>query len=82
MELNDINEHGLVLLGCGKMGSAMLQGWLAQGLAPTSVYILDPKPSAWVQSLHDDAGLHLNTPLPAAPSVCVLAVKPQMMGDA
>ncbi|MCU0802266.1 MAG: pyrroline-5-carboxylate reductase, partial [Rhodobacteraceae bacterium] len=28
MRMDDINQNGLVLLGCGKMGSAMLQGWL------------------------------------------------------
>jgi pyrroline-5-carboxylate reductase len=34
MTLDDIARRGLVLLGCGKMGSAMLEGWLAQGLPP------------------------------------------------
>ena len=29
MDFTDISTRGLVLLGCGKMGSAMLQGWLA-----------------------------------------------------
>jgi len=29
MALETVSEKGLVLLGCGKMGSAMLQGWLA-----------------------------------------------------
>ena len=32
MTMDDVAERGLVLLGCGKMGSAMLAGWLAGGL--------------------------------------------------
>ncbi|MFV2001825.1 MAG: pyrroline-5-carboxylate reductase, partial [Paracoccaceae bacterium] len=27
-----VTRRGLVLLGCGKMGSAMLRGWLGSGL--------------------------------------------------
>ncbi|GGA13112.1 pyrroline-5-carboxylate reductase [Neptunicoccus cionae] len=81
MTLQRVNKGGLVLLGCGKMGSAMLQGWLAQGVKPTSVSILDPAPSDWVQALQSD-GVGVNTELPEAPAVCIVAVKPQMMGDA
>jgi len=44
MDMSLVKERGLVLLGCGKMGSAMLAGWLDQ--------------------------------------VALIAVKPQMMGDA
>jgi pyrroline-5-carboxylate reductase len=79
MNFNDIERRGLVLLGCGKMGSAMLQGWLGNGLPATSVWVLDPHPSDWVKSL---GGLHLNTDLPADPAIVLIAVKPQMMGDA
>ena len=78
MDFGDISERGLVLLGCGKMGSAMLEGWLKGGLSPASVWVLDPKPSDWVQA----QGVHLNTGLPADPSIVIVAVKPQMMGDA
>jgi len=79
MDFKDIERRGLVLLGCGKMGSAMLQGWLANGLPASSVWVLDPHPSDWVKSL---TGLHLNTDLPADPAIVLIAVKPQMMGDA
>lgn len=81
VSLERVNAGGLVLLGCGKMGSAMLQGWLAQGVDPRAVAILDPNPSDWVQSLTAD-GVVLNGDLPAAPAVVIVAVKPQMMGDA
>jgi len=81
MTLERVNSGGLVLLGCGKMGSAMLQGWLAEGVATKNVYVLDPNPSDWLQGLAGQ-GLHLNTDLPDSPAICLIAVKPQMMGDA
>ncbi|MEQ5871702.1 pyrroline-5-carboxylate reductase [Sagittula sp. NFXS13] len=73
-----IAERGLVLLGCGKMGSAMLEGWLKRGLPATSVWVNDPNPSDWVQA----QGVNLNAPLPDAPAIVLIAVKPQMMADA
>lgn len=79
MTLDEIARRGLVMLGCGKMGSAMLEGWLAQGLPPSSVWILDPNPSDWLKGLD---GLHLNDTLPEDPAIALVAVKPQMMGDA
>ena len=78
MDFGDITTRGLVLLGCGKMGSAMLEGWLKGGLSPSSVWVLDPAPSDWVSA----QGVHLNETLPDDPAVMVVAVKPQMMGDA
>ena len=76
-----VSEKGLVLLGCGKMGSAMLKGWLADGLPLTSTFVIDPFPSQWLQDL-ETQGLHLNKSLPKSPVVCIIAVKPQMMGEA
>ncbi|MBZ0130488.1 MAG: pyrroline-5-carboxylate reductase [Rhodobacteraceae bacterium] len=81
MTLGHINSRGLVLLGCGKMGSAMLVGWLKRGLMPQAVTVLDPMPSDWLLGLEQE-GLNLNTDLPPAPEICIIAVKPQMMGDA
>lgn len=81
MNMDDVKERGLVMLGCGKMGSAMLQGWLNQGLPAASVWVIDPMPSDWVLGLVAD-GLHLNADLPDAPAIALIAVKPQMMGQA
>lgn len=78
MDMKDVADRGLVLLGCGKMGSAMLAGWLDGGLPARSVWVLDPYPSDWVKA----QGVHLNTDLPAQPAIILIAVKPQMMGDA
>lgn len=73
-----VARRGLVLVGCGKMGGAMLHGWLEGGLPATSVWIKDPNPAAWLI----DAGVNLNVDFPDAPAVAVIAVKPQMMSEA
>ncbi|WP_342078614.1 pyrroline-5-carboxylate reductase [Yoonia sp. SS1-5] len=78
MDMNDVGERGLVLLGCGKMGSAMLAGWLASGLPAGSVWVVDPHISDWV----GQTGVHLNAALPDDPAIALIAVKPQMMGAA
>ncbi|KMK68881.1 pyrroline-5-carboxylate reductase [Puniceibacterium sp. IMCC21224] len=78
MQDTELARRGLVLLGCGKMGSAMLAGWLARGLPAGSVWVQDPHPSDWVRA----QGVHLNQELPASPAVVLVAVKPQMMSDA
>lgn len=76
--LEQVARDGLVLLGCGKMGSALLTGWLAAGVPPSSVWVIEPNPSDWLKS----SGVHLNAGIPPAPAVALLAVKPQMMGTA
>ncbi|MFQ5438462.1 MAG: pyrroline-5-carboxylate reductase [Paracoccaceae bacterium] len=81
MIMDDVNARGLVLLGCGKMGSAMLAGWLRGGLAKEAVSVIDPAPSDWVRELAAK-GARLNMALPEAPAICVIAVKPQIMVDA
>ena len=78
MGMEVVADQGLVLLGCGKMGSAMLAGWLNGGLPPVSVWVIDPNPSDWVMG----SGVHVNAPLPERPAIVLIAVKPQMMGDA
>ena len=73
--------QSLVLVGAGKMGEALLRGWLAGGLAPQRVTILEPKPSAAIAALAGERGLALNPPLAglAAPEVLFLAIKPQTL---
>jgi pyrroline-5-carboxylate reductase len=78
MDMKHLADKGLVLLGCGKMGSAMLAGWLKDGLPAASVYVLDPYPSDWLQTTN----VHINTDLPTDPAIVLVAVKPQMMGEA
>ncbi|MCO5130446.1 MAG: pyrroline-5-carboxylate reductase [Xanthobacteraceae bacterium] len=73
----------VVLAGAGKMGGALLTGWLARGLDPARAVVLDPHVSNEIRAL--GAGrLRINpTPSDIGPAdVLVLAVKPQMFHDA
>ena len=74
----------LVLVGAGKMGGAMLQGWLALGLPPSAVSVLDPFAAPELIALCASKGVALNPPMGslAAPQVLVLAIKPQMLDQA
>lgn len=72
-----LNARGLVLIGCGRMGGALLDGWLRNGLKPDAVHVVDPNPRPELMAL----GVSVNGDLPADPAVLVIAVKPQMMGD-
>jgi pyrroline-5-carboxylate reductase len=72
----------LVLVGAGKMGAAMLEGWLALGLDPASVVAIEPQPAPELAALAD-RGLRLNPPTSAVgkASAIVIAVKPQVAPD-
>lgn len=78
MDMNELKRRGLVMLGCGKMGSAMLEGWLKGALDPGDVWVVDPNPSEWLQQ----TGVHINEGIPEQPGMLLVAVKPQMMTDA
>ena len=73
----------LVLVGCGKMGGAMLDGWLKSGIAGGGVHIVDPGGAApfkgrdGVTIVADAADL----PDGLDPEVVIFAVKPQQMDD-
>ncbi len=72
----------LLLVGAGKMGGAMLSGWLARGLDRAKVVVVDPAPPPEVKALLDDRGIRHETGvprLPSPPSVMLMAVKPQVM---
>ncbi|PKQ01658.1 MAG: pyrroline-5-carboxylate reductase, partial [Alphaproteobacteria bacterium HGW-Alphaproteobacteria-12] len=53
-------ERPLVLVGAGKMGGALLSGWLANGLSPALVCLRDPEPPADVARLAVREGISLN----------------------
>jgi pyrroline-5-carboxylate reductase len=78
------NFQGTILLaGAGKMGGAMLSGWLVQGLDAKRVAVVEPNPSDETRGF-EARGVRLN---PAAQDigpvdVLVLAVKPQMFAEA
>jgi pyrroline-5-carboxylate reductase len=73
----------LVLVGAGKMGGALLDGWLRLGLDPKNVAVLEPQPAPDLATLVQ-RGLTLN-PDPkslAGVAAMVIAVKPQAAAQA
>lgn len=72
----------LVLVGAGKMGTAMLEGWVGLGLDPARVTVLEPSPTPAIAALRE-RGLRLNPGAGGrqAADVVVLAVKPQVAPD-
>ena len=74
----------LLLAGAGNMGSAMLAGWLEQGLSPGQIIVQDPSPPPAAKALlvkHGIAAQPTVGTLPAPPAVIVAAVKPQVMDE-
>jgi pyrroline-5-carboxylate reductase len=74
----------LVLLGAGKMGGAMLAGWLARGLPGKTVTVIDPHVADPTRQLCKEHEIALNPAglSGAAPDVLVLAIKPQSFAEA
>ena len=74
----------VLLVGCGKMGGALLQGWLDRGSAGRFV-VVEPDSGGAVFAGRPEVALHreaVTLDLDLRPDVVVLAVKPQMMTDA
>jgi pyrroline-5-carboxylate reductase len=76
-------SHTILLAGAGKMGGALLQGWLALGLSPEKVAVIEPLPSPELAALSKQ-GLRLNPPhdVVGAVAAVVVAVKPQIAPEA
>lgn len=78
--MRDITGN-LVLVGAGKMGAAMLDGWAARSLDVANVVVLEPQPSLQV-SRYLPHGLQLNPDRSAVRATAIIvAVKPQVAGD-
>jgi pyrroline-5-carboxylate reductase len=75
----------LLLVGCGKMGGALLEGWLARGLSPANVWIVepftDPLQGVIARGVQHAAGA-ADLPADLKPALVVFAVKPQMLAEA
>ncbi|MGQ0456887.1 MAG: pyrroline-5-carboxylate reductase [Hyphomicrobium sp.] len=70
----------LVLAGAGKMGSALLAGWLRRGLDAKMIVVQEPAPGGAADALMREHGVKCAaqiSSLDRAPSVIVVAVKPQ-----
>jgi pyrroline-5-carboxylate reductase len=73
----------LVLVGAGKMGGALLEGWLHHGLDSGRIAVLEPEPSPQISTLAQ-RGLRINPDLKALTNVAavVVAIKPQVATQA
>ncbi|MDD3446656.1 MAG: pyrroline-5-carboxylate reductase [Zavarzinia sp.] len=73
-------DRPLLLVGCGKMGGAMLQGWLRDGLAPGLAQVVEPAglPDLAARGVHVHGDLAA-VPADLDPGAVVVAVKPQTM---
>ena len=76
------NLYGTVALaGAGKMGGAMLTGWLARGLDARRVIVFEPSPSDEIKAL-TATGVRLNPADASTVETLVVAVKPQTFREA
>jgi pyrroline-5-carboxylate reductase len=67
----------VVLVGAGKMGGALLEGWIGLGVDPAAMTVIEPQPSPQVAALVA-RGLRLNPSGSAGRAdAVVIAVKPQ-----
>jgi pyrroline-5-carboxylate reductase len=73
----------LVLVGAGKMGGAMLEGWLRSGVRPEQLVALDPAPPPETQALLRKHQIRHNPAVATITDaeVVLVAVKPQVMED-
>lgn len=75
----------VLLIGCGKMGSAMLDGWIRQGKSPTSIIVIEPTDIV-AKELHKKYGITVYTTRQEIhpnfqPDVVIFAIKPQLIND-
>jgi len=75
--------HGTVLLfGAGKMGGALIEGWLAGGLDPVNIAVIDPAPPAEIARLLTEQKIARDPdPKTFSPDAIVIAVKPQLADE-
>jgi pyrroline-5-carboxylate reductase len=70
----------ILLIGAGRMGSALLKGWLKSGVK--SITVVEPAPSAELRKLARAKKIALvaaPSQVKAKPSVCLVAIKPQVL---
>jgi pyrroline-5-carboxylate reductase len=77
-------DGSVVLAGAGKMGGALLAGWLERGLDPAGVIIQEPNlsgPALELAKAHGIKSVASLGPMSPPPAVIVVAVKPQTMEE-
>ena len=71
----------IALIGAGRMGGALLTGWINGGVSPSDVIIVDPKPSAAAQSVIEQGAVYVTALTEESGQdidTVLLAIKPQM----
>ena len=82
--MNGGSPGPILLVGCGKMGGALVSGWRARGVAAERIVIVEPAEAA--RSAAGKLGVMVLAAPPAADAArpfaaVILAVKPQMMAS-
>jgi pyrroline-5-carboxylate reductase len=73
-----LNDRNIVLVGAGKMGGALLEGWISLGVDPARVAVIEPQPTEAIAALAAH-GLRINPDAASLrPDAIVIAVKPQI----
>lgn len=74
-------DRPLLLAGCGNMGAALLQGWIASGIPANAIRIIEPAGAdRAVAAGADAANVFASAPTDGVvPRAIVLAVKPQII---
>jgi pyrroline-5-carboxylate reductase len=82
-EDRDASGRPLVLVGCGKMGSALLRGWIAKGAASNFMVVEPdgPPPELAAEAVVSWHRSPDDLPEGVAPEAVVFAVKPQVVDD-
>ncbi len=70
----------ILLVGCGKMGSALMEGWIDRGTPPETIFVVDPATPDLPGGVAGGSAMS-DIPEGFSPSVVVLAVKPQVMEE-
>jgi pyrroline-5-carboxylate reductase len=80
-KLSAVLPGPLLLVGAGKMGHAMLDGWLARGLNPRKLAVIEPQPVKTIKALAK-RGAKINPKSATEAAAIVVAVKPQIAPEA
>lgn len=81
----DLAAARLLLVGCGKMGSALARGWLAAGARAANIVAVEPAPDAAAAFAEGPRPVFVGsvgeTSPEFGPDVILFAIKPQVMGS-
>ncbi len=79
--MSEIGDNpSIFLIGAGRMGGALLRGWMTAGFSPASLAVKEPQPAPEMAALLKEKNI---AEQPASqPDVIVMAVKPQIMSKA